>query len=68
VSVQRDPKGIYRRALSGEATNVPGIQAVYEAPLKPDTVVHGDRENPDDAARRIVEVLEARGWLTTRKD
>jgi adenylylsulfate kinase len=67
VSIQRDPKGIYRRALSGEATNVPGVQAVYEAPLKPDTVVHGDRDNPDDAARRIVEVLEARGWLTTRK-
>jgi adenylylsulfate kinase len=68
VSIQRDPKGIYRRALSGEATNVPGIQAEYEAPLKPDAVVHGDRENPDDAARRIVAVLETRGWLTTRTD
>ena len=68
VSMRRDPKGIYRKALSGEATHVPGIQAEYEAPLKPDAVVHGDRENPDDAACRIVEVLEARGWLTTRKD
>lgn len=68
VSMRRDPKGIYRKALSGEATHVPGIQAEYEAPLKPDAVVHGDRENPDDAAWRIVEVLEARGWLTARKD
>jgi adenylylsulfate kinase len=68
VSIRRDPKGIYHKALSGEATHVPGIQAVYEAPLKPDTVVHGDRENPADAARRIIEVLEERGWLTTPKD
>ena len=68
VSVQRDPKGIYRKALSGEATHVPGLQVEYEAPLKPDAVVHGDRENPEDASRRVVEVLETRGWLTPHSD
>jgi len=68
VSMQRDPKGIYRKALSGEATHVPGIQAEYEPPLKPDVVVHGDRENPDDASRRIVDALDARGWLSPREN
>jgi adenylylsulfate kinase len=63
VSMQRDPKGIYRKALRGEASHVPGIQAAYEAPLKPDIVVHGEKEEPDDASQRIVEVLEARGWI-----
>jgi adenylylsulfate kinase len=67
VCMQRDPKGIYRKALSGEASHVPGIQEEYEAPLKPDAVVHGDRENSEDASRRIVEVLEMRGWLAARK-
>jgi len=63
VSMQRDPKGIYRKALSGEAAHVPGLQAEYEPPLNPDAVVHGDRENPEDASRRIIEVLEARRML-----
>jgi adenylylsulfate kinase len=66
VSIRRDPKGIYRKALSGEAKHVPGIQAVYEAPLKPDVVVHGDREDPEDAAHRIVAVLKTRGWVEAR--
>ena len=67
VCIQRDPKGIYRKALSGEAEHVPGIQAEYEAPLKPDVVVRGDKEKPEDASQRIVEALEARGWVPPRK-
>jgi adenylylsulfate kinase len=63
VSMQRDPKGIYRKALSGEASHVPGIQAEYEAPLKPDVVVHGEKEIPEDSSQRIVRVLEERGWI-----
>ena len=53
VCMRRDPKGIYRHS-SG---NVPGLQVTYEPPLDPDLVIHGDREKPEDAARRIVEKL-----------
>ncbi len=57
----RDPKGIYRSAAAGEATNVPGLQDPYEPPEAPDVVVHG--ENPEADARRIVEKLAAKGYL-----
>lgn len=64
VCVSRDPKGIYRRGIEGEASGVPGLQAEYEPPLRPDVVVRGDREEPGGAARRIAAVLAARGYLS----
>ncbi len=63
VCIRRDPKGIYRKAREGRAAHVPGLQDVYEPPEKPDIVIYGDRENPDDAARRVVGVLVDKGFL-----
>ena len=63
ICVKRDPKGIYRQAHEGQANNVPGILVPYEPPENPDLVVHGDSENPEEAARRVVEILVARGLL-----
>ena len=59
----RDPKGIYREGRRGTAGNVPGLQAAYEPPEDPAVVVHGDRESPESAARRIVAKLEELGYL-----
>ena len=57
----RDPKGIYRNAMQGEAANVPGLQDPYEPPESPDYVVHG--ENPSADAGRIVEKLIEKGYM-----
>ena len=65
VCVQRDPKGIYRKAREGQANHVPGVQAVYEPPEDPDVVIHGDRDYPEEAARRVVEVLVSKGFLAS---
>jgi adenylylsulfate kinase len=54
----RDPKGLYRAGGS-----VPGAGAVYEPPPRPELAVRGDEGTPDEAARRIVDALAARGWL-----
>jgi adenylylsulfate kinase len=61
--VARDPKGIYRAARHGGASTVPGIQTKYEAPEKADLIVHGDRENPEVAANRLIERLIEREYL-----
>lgn len=63
VCLSRDPKGIYRRGIDGTATDVPGLTAEYEPPLRPDFVFRGDREDPAEAARAIVEILGVRGFL-----
>jgi adenylylsulfate kinase len=61
--IARDPKGIYRKGQEGGASTVPGIQAVYEPPERPDVVVNGDRDQPEAAARRIVSALSERNYL-----
>jgi adenylylsulfate kinase len=61
--IARDPKGIYRRAREGEAETVPGLQTAYEVPEKPEVVLHGDREAPEDAARRVITKLTEMGYL-----
>jgi adenylylsulfate kinase len=61
--VARDPKGIYRKAREGQAAAVPGLQAVYEPPEKPDLVVEGGREMPEAAARRVMIKLAEKGYL-----
>jgi len=63
VCMKRDPKGIYAKGQAGLSQDVPGLQAVYEAPLHPDLVIHGDRDAPEDAADRIVQVLRSKGML-----
>ena len=64
VCVQRDPKGIYRRARGAAAATVPGLQVPYEPPLSAELVVRGDRDSPEVAADQIIRVLTTKGYLT----
>lgn len=57
LCMARDPKGIYQQGKEGASASVPGLQADYEPPEYPDVVIHGDRETPEDAARRIIDQL-----------
>jgi adenylyl-sulfate kinase len=54
---QRDPDGIYRRALAGELTQVPGVDVPYEPPGHADVVVHTDQLSVADSATRIFQAL-----------
>lgn len=63
VCISRDPKGIYQGARSGAPAAVPGLQVPYEAPENPEVVVHGDRENPREAGKRVIEALLKRKFL-----
>jgi adenylylsulfate kinase len=61
ICMARDPKRIYRSAQAGQAATVPGLQEPYEPPQSPDLVVRGD--NPEEAGRRIVEILVAKRYI-----
>jgi adenylylsulfate kinase len=63
ICMKRDAKEIYRKACEGGSTTVPGLQAPYEAPESPGVVVMGERDSPEDSARRIVSELIAQGSL-----
>lgn len=62
--IARDPKGIYRKAL----TNVPGLHSIYEPPEQPDVIVRGDQQNPDAAAGRVVAKLAELKYLDVRAE
>jgi adenylylsulfate kinase len=59
----RDRKGTYEKGRQGQSSTVPGLQSAYEPPPHPDLVVHGDRDDPGLAARRIVARLREKGFL-----
>jgi adenylyl-sulfate kinase len=64
VLVDRDPKGLYRRALAGEIANFTGVSDPYEPPPRPEVVCRTDGgETPEACAGRILDALAARGWL-----
>lgn len=61
--IARDPKGIYRKAQSGDASTVPGLQAFYEAPAPADVIVPGHDVSPETSAHTIVRALDDRGYV-----
>ena len=63
VLIQRDPKGLYRKALAGEIRQFTGVSDEYEEPLHPDVVVPTDLESVEDSTRRVVSALERLGYL-----
>ena len=54
---ERDPEGIYRRALAGELKQVPGIDVPYEPPGHADVTVHTDQLAVGEAATRVFQAL-----------
>ena len=58
---QRDPKGLYARARSGELAGLTGVGAPYEAPTAPDLVLGAPEEAIEAAVERVLEALTARG-------
>lgn len=59
----RDEKGIYQKALSGQATTVPGLQVPYEPPEEPELMVDTEQQTPEDCAREIMFQLEELSFL-----
>ena len=41
-----------------------GVDDPYEAPLKPELVIHNDKVTPQEAAAQVLAYLEEKGLLT----
>ena len=58
--VDRDVKGLYRRALAGEVQHFTWISDPYEEPIDPDVTVRTDAESVQGSAKKIVAAIERR--------
>jgi len=54
---QRDPKGLYKKAIEGTIPNFTGISAPYEVPEKPELVINTSKLNLKESADVLVKYL-----------
>jgi adenylyl-sulfate kinase len=65
--VKRDVKGLYKKALSGQIQQFTGISDPYEAPEKPEVVVHTHAETLEQSCRKVLETLGLLGYIQADK-
>tara|TARA_B100001093_G_scaffold305440_1_gene291369 strand:+ start:77995 stop:78597 length:603 start_codon:yes stop_codon:yes gene_type:complete len=57
VCESRDPKGLYKKARSGEIKGFTGIDAPYEEPINPELVVETDKYDILACANQVIDYL-----------
>ncbi|WP_294538795.1 sulfate adenylyltransferase subunit CysN [uncultured Rhodoblastus sp.] len=58
VCIERDPKGLYKKALAGQIKNFTGVDQAYERPEVAEIVIGAESLRPEDAAEIILRYLK----------
>lgn len=58
IAIERDVKGLYKKALAGEIKQFTGVSDPYEAPTDAEVVINSAEETPEASAARILARLE----------
>jgi adenylylsulfate kinase len=65
LAENRDPKGLYKKALAGEITGFTGVDDPYEVPENPELVVDTMTETPEESLQNVLTALVKLGYLDT---
>ena len=57
IAEQRDPKGLYKKARSGEIPNFTGINSPYEKPVKPELTIDTSKTSISQSVKKIMEII-----------
>jgi adenylylsulfate kinase len=63
LAANRDPKGLYKKAIAGEIKNFTGVDDPYEPPESPELVVDTMTEDPEESLQRVLDRLKELGYL-----
>ena len=63
VCEARDPKGLYKKARSGEIKNFTGVSDPYEPPENPEIVLDTDRLSIEESVSKIMDYLGEKGLI-----
>lgn len=63
VRIQRDPKGLYRKAMRGEISGLTGYDGVYEEPENPEVTIDSSKMSPDEEAELVIRKARDLGFL-----
>ena len=61
--IQRDPRGLYKKAIDGEIPQFTGINAPYEEPLNPDIILDTEHKSIEDNLKAMLRLLKNRGII-----
>lgn len=59
VCEQRDPKGLYAKARSGQLKEFTGVSSPYEVPLKPEIELRTDKLPPAECVSQVIATLNS---------
>ena len=68
ICEERDPKGLYKKARTGEIANFSGISDPYEVPEKPEMIIKTADWTAEEAAVLIIEMLEKSGKIQAQQN
>jgi adenylyl-sulfate kinase len=68
VLVQRDAKGLYKKALAGEIPHFTGISDPYEPPPAPEVTIDSSSDSLEDSVASILRVLQERGIIGPQRE
>lgn len=68
ICEERDPKGLYKKARTGEIPNFTGVSDPYEAPENAELVIKTADGTPEEAAVEIISMLESLGKIQPLQD
>ena len=63
IAANRDPKGLYKKALAGEITGFTGVDDPYEAPEEPEIRVDTLSQTPEESLQHVMTRLKELGRL-----
>ena len=63
VLLERDVKGMYKKAMAGEIQGFTGVNDPYEEPENPELVLETANESIEESALRVIDLLEERGYV-----
>jgi adenylyl-sulfate kinase len=67
VCIERDVKGLYKKALAGKISNYTGISDPYEEPLNPEVVLETDKETKEKSISKVIRKLEELRYIQPAK-
>jgi adenylyl-sulfate kinase len=63
LAENRDPKGLYKKALAGEITGFTGVDDPYEVPENPELTVDTMTETPEESLQQVLRTLVKLGYI-----
>ena len=63
LAENRDPKGLYKKAMAGEIKGFTGVDDPYEVPENPELVVDTMVQTPEESLQSVLEKLVDLGYI-----